>query len=880
MTTSPARCTFSLASTANRYATGAPPSALLSAPPSTTTTPAKLHTPSPLYYDYTEDFDVDGYNQLEALTPPPQFHIKKAISETRRMKERRPSAASTYAPTPNASQRSDLCMSFPYISIIETSATDSHDTEKQPPEISIVEPDQQTTEIIAVDIQSEDELVDTQRNVKRDTKIIRLSGLGHGARELSTHVEEVFGLPSVPSFEVSIPHTSDQSADDGARTSTVTDKQDGLNVNSVPTRTHSCRENTLLLKISSTPEQKITQFRESDTISQEQENVDANPHLQGSQENCRPAHPSSHNFAGSEEYGIRGSRASSLIYTPSSRLQRYRSSGLNSMDTGLTELAELITNYEDANRSRTSYEKSPISMPPPKTPMIFPTLPDELLLQNASSENSIAPPLSSFKQADPKDAQDVPTYQPLQPIDCNQHHQRRREIQPPAPLDFEETDLQNFGRETPRKLISRSESPMLAPKPISPARQLKLKNSIPQLMKALPPIPTDLPIRAVSPRDHLTATAEELPCQFSPLISGCGSTLSQEIQETCKLAQENEENQIGPQQNEAELVESEVRSIQAVVGEQEPGQGKELSPPLPPRLRPKLRNSGSLRPLSPPDSRPWNLEESYPWSTQNVNVRLPSLIQDDMSRYPKHPTEFKLKITRDSNSTQGTIRVHGDSSESKPLAGLQLRNPKDLSILASGIDNIFRQVGEHLHSTKLSASSIQMPAERSSAAISQPVSNHIAANENPNADLNSHGSSPSTNLVSASSEARSCFSDDSSHEDERTRLRKRLSNLKARMAVPYKSKFGARSHDDITWRDRGGAEAPTPSAVRSVPNLHARSNTEGRPMRHYAERAHGQKFKMKLRAWLRGARSAIASCVKSRSSTDHGEDGKPKGTIV
>ncbi|KAI1465786.1 uncharacterized protein F4812DRAFT_466210 [Daldinia caldariorum] len=36
-----------------------------------------------------------------------------------------------------------------------------------------------------------------------------------------------------------------------------------------------------------------------------------------------------------------------------------------------------------------------------------------------------------------------------------------------------------------------STTPIVSPKPISPARQLKLKNSIPQLMKALPPLPGD-----------------------------------------------------------------------------------------------------------------------------------------------------------------------------------------------------------------------------------------------------------------------------------------------------------------------------------------------------------------------------------------------------
>ncbi|KAK4165665.1 hypothetical protein QBC43DRAFT_368805 [Cladorrhinum sp. PSN259] len=38
-------------------------------------------------------------------------------------------------------------------------------------------------------------------------------------------------------------------------------------------------------------------------------------------------------------------------------------------------------------------------------------------------------------------------------------------------------------------VVDRSKTPMLAPQPISPARQLRLQNSVPQLMKALPPLP-------------------------------------------------------------------------------------------------------------------------------------------------------------------------------------------------------------------------------------------------------------------------------------------------------------------------------------------------------------------------------------------------------
>ena len=77
MTTSPARSTLSLAFD-RAYMPHCP-----MPPISITTTPGKIPPPSPLYYDYTEEFDIDDYNQSEPLEPPPQFRVGKTIPEDR-----------------------------------------------------------------------------------------------------------------------------------------------------------------------------------------------------------------------------------------------------------------------------------------------------------------------------------------------------------------------------------------------------------------------------------------------------------------------------------------------------------------------------------------------------------------------------------------------------------------------------------------------------------------------------------------------------------------------------------------------------------------------------------------------------------------------------
>ncbi|KAI3329004.1 hypothetical protein HD806DRAFT_548221 [Xylariaceae sp. AK1471] len=65
------------------------------------------------------------------------------------------------------------------------------------------------------------------------------------------------------------------------------------------------------------------------------------------------------------------------------------------------------------------------------------------------------------------------------------HHRRNH-----AALRISTTDLPRDDNEGhPHITPTCSSVPLISPKPISPARQLKVKNSIPQLMKALPPLP-------------------------------------------------------------------------------------------------------------------------------------------------------------------------------------------------------------------------------------------------------------------------------------------------------------------------------------------------------------------------------------------------------
>ncbi|OTA98065.1 hypothetical protein M426DRAFT_17799 [Hypoxylon sp. CI-4A] len=68
-----------------------------------------------------------------------------------------------------------------------------------------------------------------------------------------------------------------------------------------------------------------------------------------------------------------------------------------------------------------------------------------------------------------------------------QRHKRKQAVPRISSSSLPREDNEGYPHIPP----SCSTTPIVSPKPISPARQLKLKNSIPQLMKALPPLPGD-----------------------------------------------------------------------------------------------------------------------------------------------------------------------------------------------------------------------------------------------------------------------------------------------------------------------------------------------------------------------------------------------------
>lgn len=69
----------------------------------------------------------------------------------------------------------------------------------------------------------------------------------------------------------------------------------------------------------------------------------------------------------------------------------------------------------------------------------------------------------------------------------------------------------------PHPAVDRSRTPLLAPLPISPVRQLRLQNSVPQLMKALPPLPGGSAESELFTGNISSDELDECAMRFSPI---------------------------------------------------------------------------------------------------------------------------------------------------------------------------------------------------------------------------------------------------------------------------------------------------------------------------------------------------------------------------
>jgi hypothetical protein len=814
---------------------------------SNTTTPGKIHPPSPLYYDYTEDFG-DEYSSPEIAEPPPPFQIEKTIPEDRPMSSHWQSRDTiqpfeprkTYVTGPRSSS-----LPPPMCNRGITSLT-CDGLVKTTSELDSVQQLGKSVSSIF-----NERPAGNFNDIQIDKKTIRLSGLGVGAQQLNIHVQEAFGLPSSPSFELAIRDEPENIASEQTNIKTQlygsnVELVDGTDSQSIRNSTYSL--NTHLQKFPPPPEANSPAGTSLDMITNDikYRKISGERDRKPNRLIKRPSSPPRI----IRIIGHDGVTEQELHNTSS--LGRGNSKKRSSMTAEMDppDIPELTSTFEESNRHR-------------KTPATLSQISDGNTSYSTPSKIHIPLSFSSMRQGG-----DTNVLGPLleHPTKLFHRPSKKRRVEAATVPIYWEKDVPNFSHQLPRRFMSRSESPMLAPKPISPARQLKLKNSVPQLMKALPPVPPDKGVQGESFTSEMVTDEPQLPYQFLPLTEKVESTTMPVIfteQETTPLCQ-SDVAKVAVELNPVELDSSTIKTVPATSDEDI------VSTLQPPKLKLKIKHSSI--PLSYPlTSHPWNLDESYPWSSK-LSVELPSVLSkresEANSEALKQP-KFKLKIIRASNSTLGTVRVHRDSGDSR--SGLNFRNPKDL-FSPSETDKVMQKIGKHLHLRKTSGSSHIMGTKRS-----QHLSSHAEQGSGSQQIVmesvvveSSHQTADSRTPASPT-EVRSFFSENSSHVHDRGSFRNRLSRFKARITLPYKVRTRAQSHDDITWRSR--TDAPIPKAARSHPDLHTNAmkvsiDTHSPLPKHVhriTEKLKNNHIRAKMSEWFKEARSALRAYVKPRN---------------
>lgn len=828
MSSSPARSTLSFVSTANPYQVA--PAA------STNTTPGK---PSPLYYDYTEDFDIDDYNKPAVLESPPHFRVDKTIPEDRPLSATWQNNIDADAYETKAQFSSSARSTVIDLGGVKSSLGYSHATIHSDHLHQLKQQEDRYREL-----QNSEEGASTcEKNVER------LSDVGFGAQELGRSVGEAFGLASTPSLELSSAHVLRDTDFNESRLSPPNSEI----MESASLRTSGYSFNTHLKQFPPPPKDNNRFTGDSEEASRSRISSDT---FGGRGNNPHTLHKTSPSSSLKRIVTNGGADNSFQIQSQTETNDRIRTSQFLAPDANGEEITDLSLKREIWEEPDTVQSSQPLVsdlLSASASTSSLSTVPCQLA---TSTQLRVAFTNQSGSQAGNESTEIISDT--LSTV--SRYLNKKKRLHVVTEPAYGETKGPNISHQVPRRLSTRSDSPILAPKPISPARQLKLKNSIPQLMKALPAVPahTEKSICAMLPIvQPIQSQNETLYSEYSPLTQKVKSDIP------LVILQENVNHSPSSAQSNFNSGAAEVDS-RPIVSVSTTLAAKPEPSSQPTKFKLKMRSSASLRPIST-ESRPWNRDDSYPWSDSDIDAAIRiKPINGENSVSNKQP-RFKLKVVRASNSTLGTVRVNRESSDSRSRNELRLRNPKDLFTTTSGMENIFSTIKQRLHSRKSSNASnglsigsefMAFPSHNLNLEPIQKHSDQLTNAERITTSIDAPGSTQTA----------SWFTQDSIHSHERLNLRKRISNLRSRMITPYASKNPAQSYDDLTWRTQNRAHAPSPSPTRSNPDLHTMCmSTETERKKGIIGKNRILHWRSRVSEWLKIAKLGFAAHAKRGS---------------
>ena len=371
-----------------------------------------------------------------------------------------------------------------------------------------------------------------------------------------------------------------------------------------------------------------------------------------------------------------------------------------------------------------------------------------------------------------------------------------------AALRISTTNLQRNSEEILPHMVPRcSTTDILSPKPISPVRQLRLKNSIPQLMKALPPLPGD-PGYTAPPSSPVGGDED----QFADILSPFNFTRSFTRGLNKKPGA--------------------VRSVTNLRGNDTQSPQKDI-----PKLRLRMRLSETASPIS---------SESPPRDSGSNSRGKGGVLNEMSNRFPK-----KLRLRIRNNNGGGapeTVRRDPTAQRSDIVEEISSQQPQNLFNLKASVNSAIRQV-----SRKLSYASQTNRSNRR-----QSISSHrsLSIHTHVRSFLRDQQSDSQISNQTVSSERR-----------RPRRIRKRMPNLRHCLALSSETSTtsnmgsmpiicsGLEKHTDqahleanMVSHDKAGKETTEP--VEDLPHASLRSHLS-------------QRMQTKLRNWVEGAKLAV-----------------------
>lgn len=389
------------------------------------------------------------------------------------------------------------------------------------------------------------------------------------------------------------------------------------------------------------------------------------------------------------------------------------------------------------------------------------------------------------------------------------------------------------------QVVSTRTGPTLVPQPISPAKLLRVKNSIPQLMKALPPLPDFDP----APDSPFGAAVEPIAIEPFDLsrLTDARSTIS---------------DAVVPQDRSRDRSKDSAKAYDPYAFDR-----VNRKPKL------KLKHAASFAPGHLRDLRRGYIEQAD------------AILPDYVDNRPTVPTEYStapvkrrlpIRVSRPTltslaSEDTGTVKRRPGLNKSNTVSNLTSAQPVDLFSASTGLRNTLQntspirieQIFEDVREQRCGSTH----KVNSAARIKQVLPEDDARGMSLDTQLDTLHSPHATAKAAVDCELQSFFSDQSVPKPQ-LGLRKRLSNLRSRIAEPRRHlrlPLGTASHDVM-----GGTSGSLLAAENSSSNAFEDLLSGPRLSKGHYTATPTRKVRSKLEKFMKGAKHRLRAWGKSK----------------